>query len=63
MKTDPIGWPWLRTPAATRLIDRLWPEEVAEQLQREQNEAAVTRHVHDMLDRQEADRASRKVAG
>ena len=27
---DPVGWPWLRTPEATRLINRLWPDDEQE---------------------------------
>lgn len=56
MKADPIGWPWLRTPAATRLIDRLWPEEVAEQRRQETNDEVYKRAVANFfgVDRQDA---------
>jgi hypothetical protein len=39
---DPVGWPWLRTRAATRLIDRLWPEE---HLIAERGEARPTKYL------------------
>lgn len=35
---DPIGWPWLRTQEATRLINQLWPESEDERRDREQRE-------------------------
>lgn len=50
-------------PATTRFLERLDEEERAEMRRLDALNAAVGRHVHDMLDRQEADRASRKVAG
>jgi hypothetical protein len=53
---NPIGWPWLRTPAATRLIDRLWPEEIAEREQRERNQQIVTAEIQAYLDRKDASR-------
>lgn len=43
-------------PATTRLIDRLWPEEVAERDQRERNHQIVTREIQAYLDRKEATR-------
>ena len=58
---DPIGWPWLRTPAATRLIDRLWPDETAERERQERNDRIVTQEIQAYLDRVD-DRASRKVS-
>lgn len=56
-KPDPVGWPWLRTQAATRLLDRLWPEDVAERDQRERNERIVTEQIQEYLDRKEAGQA------
>lgn len=26
MRADPVGWPWLRTQEATRVICQLWPD-------------------------------------
>lgn len=59
--TRPVFGPARQTlghPATTRFLDQLWPDEVAEREQRERNEAAVKRHINEMLDRRDAEKAS-----
>lgn len=47
-KPDSVGWPWLRTPAATRLLDRIAEDnrrEAEEQRIRASNTQILTDHV------------------
>lgn len=48
MSPDPVGWPWLRTPAATRTVQRLWPDDG--QLIKENNDRLVQAYIRRMFE-------------